>query len=402
MDQSQLVPTKGKIFGAILLVAGCCIGAGMLGLPVLSAETGFKPSLLMFLVCWLFMLTTSFLLLEVNLWLKGDVSIISMAEHSLGRVGKAVTWVVYLYLFYCLMVAYAAGSGALVADFTSELIGIKAPYWVGSLMISLLFGLLIYTGTHAVDRFNRLLMGGLIVAYLGLVFMGARYVNADYLARHDWAQVGGVIPIMVISFGYHNLIPSLSTYLKYDVKSLKQAFFFGSLIPLFAYLVWEWLILGIVPFEGKGGFKEALDEGQMATEALRSTIGSSWVLTFAESFAFFAIITSFLGVALSFVDFLADGFKIKKTIRGKAVLCLMAILPPFVSAIAFPSIFLVALNYAGGFGAVILFGILPALMVWKGRYEKKIDMPHLVPGGKVVLSLVILFAVGVMILTAIK
>lgn len=390
--------STSRILGGILLVAGCCIGAGMLGLPVLSAEAGFQPSLLMFLVCWLFMLTTSLLLLEVNLWLKDDVSIISMAEHSLGLTGKAITWVVFLSLFYCLMVAYAAGSGALVADFTSQLFHIEAPHWVGSLLISLLFGILIYVGTHAVDHFNRYLMIALVAAYFLLVFMGASYVKGEYLARHDWSKIGTVIPIMVICFGYHNLVPSLTTYLKRDVKALKLVFIVGSAVPLLAYLVWEWLILGIVPLDGQGGFKEALDHGQMATEALYAVVGSSWVVTIAQSFAFFAIITSFLSVALSFVDFLADGLKIKKTVNGKSVLCLMALFPPFVCAIAYPSIFLKALNFAGGFGAVILFGILPALMVWQGRYKKNIEMHRIVPGGKPMLITVILFALGVMAL----
>lgn len=389
---------KSKIFGAILLVSGCCIGAGMLGLPVLSAATGFQPSVFMFLVCWLFMFTTSLLLLEVNLWLKHDVSIVSMAEHSLGYVGKACSWIVYLFLFYCLMVAYSAGSGALIADFTSEIIGITTPHWIGSLLIALLFGILIYLGTQAVDQFNRILMVGLVAAYLGLILLGASYVNFEYLARHDWSQIGSVIPVMVICFGYHNLIPSLTTYLQRDVKALKQAFFWGSIIPLLAYLVWEWLILGIVPLTGKGGFQEALDHGEIATEALRSVVGSSWIFSIAEAFAFFAIVTSFLGVALSFVDFLADGLKIKKTINGKAILCLLALLPPFICAIVYPTIFLTALNYAGGFGAVILFGILPAVMVWQGRYRKKIVMAHLVPGGKPVLCLVILFALSVIAL----
>lgn len=398
MDHNLPIVSKSRVFGAILLIAGCCIGAGMLGLPVLSAETGFQPSLFMFVVCWLFMLTTSFLLLEANLWLKDDASIVSMAEHSLGWIGKGITWAVYLFLFYCLMVAYAAGSGALVADFASELLAIQAPHWIGSLLISLLFGFLIYLGTQAVDAFNRMLMIGLIVAYLGLVLMGARYVNPELLARHDWSQIGSVIPIMVICFGYHNLVPSLTTYLKRDVKALRTAFFWGSIIPLFAYLAWEWLILGIVPLNGEGGFRQALSGGEMATEALRTTVGSSWVLTLAEAFAFFAIVTSFLGVALSFVDFLADGLKIKKTVTGKALLCVMALLPPFICAIAYPSIFLSALNYAGGFGAVTLFGILPALMVWQGRYHKKIGMEPLVPGGKPFLCGVIAFAIGVILL----
>ncbi len=39
---------KNNLLGGILLIAGCCIGAGMLGLPVLSALAGFTPSLFMF------------------------------------------------------------------------------------------------------------------------------------------------------------------------------------------------------------------------------------------------------------------------------------------------------------------------------------------------------------------
>jgi hypothetical protein len=51
-----------------------------------------------------------------------------------------------------------------------------------------------------------------------------------------------------------------------------------------------------------------------------------------------------------------------------------------------------ALNYAGAFGAVILFGILPALMVWSGRYIKGISGEKIVPGGKITLGAIILFA----------
>lgn len=116
------------------------------------------------------------------------------------------------------------------------------------------------------------------------------------------------------------------------------------------------------------------------------------------SFAFFAIVTSFLSVALSFIDFLADGLNIKKTPKGKVVLVLLVLGPPFLCAFLYPTIFLIALNTAGGFGAVILFGILPALMVWKGRYTQKLGHPELVPGGKPLLILIIAFAAWVMVL----
>jgi tyrosine-specific transport protein len=169
----------------------------------------------------------------------------------------------------------------------------------------------------------------------------------------------------------------------------------GSAIPLMIYLVWEWLILGIVPLQN---FQVALDQGEIATEALKNAVGVSWVVDIAQAFAFFAIVTSFLSVSLSFVDFLADGLKIKKTPKGKVILTLLVLGPPFLCALLYPTIFLIALNTAGGFGAVILFGILPALMAWKGRYTQKLALPQLVPGGKPLLIAVMAFALWVIVL----
>src|SRR4051812_37784287 len=93
---------KGSIPGGILLIAGCCIGAGMLGLPVLSASAGFKPSVLSFIVCWLFMLSTGLLVLEANLFVGKDTNIVSMAERTLGSTGKWIGWSLFLFLFYSL------------------------------------------------------------------------------------------------------------------------------------------------------------------------------------------------------------------------------------------------------------------------------------------------------------
>jgi tyrosine-specific transport protein len=392
---TQNIQNDGSMLGGILLVAGCCIGAGMLGLPVLSALAGFGPSATMFFISWLFMLSTGLLLLEVNLWFTEDVSIISMADRTLGLWGKIVGWAGFLFLFYALMVAYISGIGELLSDFSQELTGVKIAPWTGSLAASALFGFMIYLGTKAVDWFNRLLMLGLIASYAFLIYLGNSHIKAEYLIHSDWSALFLVIPTMIISFGFHNMIPTLTTYLKRNVNKLRITVIVGSLIPLVIYLIWERLILGLVPVEGTGGFREALSQGDMATKALKNAIGSSWVVDLAHYFAFFAIVTSFLGVALSFVDFLADGFKIKKNTRGKIILCSLVIALPFAFALIYPKVFLLALTYAGSFGAVVLFGILPAAMVWSGRYIKKIEAQKLLPGGKPALIAILVFAVGV-------
>ncbi|HEY4831710.1 MAG TPA: aromatic amino acid transport family protein, partial [Waddliaceae bacterium] len=131
---------------------------------------------------------------------------------------------------------------------------------------------------------------------------------------------------------------------------------------------------------------------------LYHAVGSSWIVEVAQYFAFFTIVTSFLAVALSFVDFLADGLNIKKKSLGKIGLCLLSLAPPFIFSLIYPGIFLTALNYAGAFGAVILFGILPAAMVWSNRYVKKVKHEPLLPGGKGILGLIILISTVVILL----
>nr|NGX51671.1 Tyrosine-specific transport protein [Chlamydiota bacterium] len=74
---------QGSVLGGSLLVAGSCIGAGMLALPIVTGMVGFFPSFIMFIVAWLFMTTTALLIVEVLGWFKEPVNMISMVGHFL-------------------------------------------------------------------------------------------------------------------------------------------------------------------------------------------------------------------------------------------------------------------------------------------------------------------------------
>lgn len=389
---------KGSLLGGCLMVAGCCIGAGMLGLPVVTAAAGFVPSVLMFGAAWAFMACTGLLLLEVNLYFTDEVSIITMARYTLGRLGKAISWGTYLFLFYSLIIAYVAGSGGLLVDFYEDFTGGNLSPSLANVVSGCVFGAFIIFGTAAVDKFNRLLMFGLIASYAFLLTLGAHHVNFSLLRHRDWGAAVWIAPILITSFGFHNLVPSLTTYLAKDKQRLRIAILVGSACPLLVYLLWEGLILGIVPLNGETGLMAASDDGAMATQALRNVVGSPLVLELAESFSFFAIVTSLLTVALSFLDFLADGLKVRKTLNGKVFLTGLVMAPPMVFAMVNPSIFLTALGYAGSFGAMTLFGILPALMVWKGRYRLIQETEPLVPGGKITLVVVLAISTAVIVM----
>lgn len=378
----------GSVLGGMLLISGSCIGAGMLGLPIVTGLAGFYPSLIMFFLAWGFMTLTGLLLVEVNGWFKTQVNLLSMVGHSLGRWGRGLCWLLYLFLFYSLLVAYAASSGGLVSSFFQEAL----PSWIGSLFFVVVFGLVAYAGTRPVDLWNRVMMVGMILSYVGLVAFGLYHLKPALLNYTHLSYIVVSLPILVISFGFHNMIPSITAYMKGDIKRVRIAIIGGSLFALIFYLIWDFVVLGIVPINGEYGISESLKLGREASQAIVGLLGASRVSYFAQGLAFFAILTSFLAQALALVHFWADGLKIKRKKKESLSLCALALLPPLIFAIIYPQIFYKALSFGGGICAVILFGVLPVLMVWIGRYYKKTPSSYKVMGGRPMLTLIGLFA----------
>lgn len=381
------MPDKERILGGALLVAGTSIGGGMLALPVLTSLAGFMPSIVVYLLCWLFMASTGLLFLEVSQWMKGEANIVSMAERTLGKPGKYFAWIIYLFLFYCLTVAYMVGSGNMFVG----LFPYSIPDWLGSLFFALLLAPLISIPTVWVGHLNIWLVAGLALSYFGFVFLGFRYVQPELLNHYDWSYSLKILPIAFISFAYQGIVPTLASYMHYNVKNIRKAILIGSFIPFIAYVIWEWLILGIIPLDGSHGLKETLQQGQNAVYPFKFFVANEYTYWLGQAFAFFALITSFLGVSLGLRDFLADGLNIQKDLKGKFLLIFLVLLPPLCIAISYPHIFLIALDYAGGFGSALLLGLLPIVMVWRGRYLLNLPFYPQLPGGKILLFLLGLF-----------
>lgn len=378
---------KGSVFHGALLVAGTTIGGGMLALPVLTSLGGFFPSLVIFFLCWLFMTCTGLLFLEVSMWMNGESNIVSMADKTLGKPGRIFAWVLYLFLFYCLTLAYVVGCGDLVSQLSQG--GVSE--WVGSVIFIILFAPFVYAGAHIVGKLNIYLMLGLGLSFFAFVYLGYPYVKTDLLLYRDWGLSLKALPIAFTAFAYQGIIPTLAHYMHHDIKRLRMAIIIGTLLPFAAYIVWQWLILGIVPAFGAGSLNEALQNGQNAVQPLKYFLQSPNVYAVGQSFAFFALVTSFFGVTLGLLDFLADGLSIKKTPKGKLLLCALIFIPPLVIALIHPGIFLQALDFAGGYGCALLLGLLPILMVWSGRYFLGYKSTYSLAGGKVTLILLILF-----------
>ncbi len=391
-----MITKSNRMIGAILLVSGTTIGAGMLALPVTTGLAGFIPSLVIMTAIWLFMLLTAFYLLEVNLRLKGETNFTSMVHATLGKPGEVVSWITYLLLLYSLTAAYMVGCSQVVQDVISGVLPFTPPDWIWPVAIFFIFGGFVYFGTAVVDMLNRVLMTCLILTFVSIMGFGCCRINTPMLAHINWNFLLPSVSVVLTTFGYHIIIPTLTTYLEHDSKLLKRAIFIGSLIPFLIYIVWQFLVMGVVPVHGEYSLTEAAEKGLQVTFFLKILLESPWVGLAVRAFAFLAIVTSLLGVSLSLSDFLSDGLKIKKTHTGKFFLILLTFVPPLMFALFYPDGFVKALEYAGIF-VVILLALIPALMAWCERYNSKKD-PSLIKsdfkvmGGKPLIIFTVFFS----------
>ena len=387
--------SNSKIIGGVLLIVGTSIGGGMLALPVATSEAGMFNSIAFLIACWLVMTVGAFLMLEVNLRLPAGSNIISMAKSTLGVPGQIVAWIAYLVLLYSLLAAYISG-GSDVFNGLLHAAHIHLPVWITSILFTFSFSLIIYSGIRAVDYVNRGLMFGKLGVYLLLVFIISPYIDLSKLSGGSIKTITGSLMILITSFGFASIVPSLRDYFQSDIPALRRVILIGSLIPLICYILWDAVIMGVVEREKLLMLATSEHATSGLTNALNIATHNEWITGFFGFFTSICMITAFLGVSLGLFDFLADGLKLKKSgIQGKWTLA-FTFVPPLAIVLFNPGIYLHALSYAG-VCCVILLLLLPAAMAWHGRDGNKSDVIF-IPGGKCSLILVSIIALGLLLL----
>ena len=382
---------KARLIGGILLIVGSAIGGGILALPIATSELGFLYSSLLLFFCWCLMTASAFLILEVTLWLPRNTNIISMTKTTLGKYGQIIAWITYLLLLYSLLAAYIAGA----SDFFKNLLDlshIMLPHWVVAILFTFIFGSIVYLGIHAVDYTNRGLMTVKFITLFLLMGFILPHVSLNKISGGEVSLLSGGVTVAITSFGFATIIPSLRNYFHDDVTKLRRAVLIGSLIPLICYIAWDFTVMGVIPREGANGLMAMLHSSKSTSEfvnQLSLLLNRETITSLAHIFTSICLLTSFLGVSLCMVDFLADGFQVTKEGATTFKVCCGALIPPLLIVLLKPGIFIAALAYAGIY-CVILLVILPTLMVWQGRYRKKIARGYQVFGGKPLLIILLI------------
>lgn len=367
---------QNRFIGAIFLIIGTCIGGSMLALPITTSSTSLGHTFLLMVSLWFVMTTCAFLILEVNLRLPENSNLISMAKHTLGFWGTAVTWISYLMLLYLLLSVYISGGTDLLTNL-GNLVHFKTIWSLNTIIFAVIMGAIVFKGIYLVDNTNRVLMTIKLLACLLLVIFLVPHSQLQLLPQENFNFSTNIVTTIITSFGYACIIPSIRTYLNSDAKKLRLAVLIGSLIPLICYLLWIFVVQSSIGSSGTTGLLAMNNSSEpivMLVTALTHHVGSTSVKYLSHLFVSICILTSFLGVALSLFDFLADGLKLQKSGSNGWLLITMTILPPLAIVLINKNIFIVGLSYAGILCSILLIAIPIAMAI--GMWIKKSKAKH--------------------------
>jgi tyrosine-specific transport protein len=390
---SNLSPTlahePGSVWGAAALVAGTAVGAGILALPATTAPAGFAASGAALTAAAGWSALSGLLVAEVSvntmceLGTGRGVSLGSMARRTLGPAGGAVVSVTYAVLHYSLLVAYIAKAGETLHATTG------LPTAATDAAFTAALGALCFRAAPpALDAANYVLVGGVIATFLGLLAAAAGSVDPSALLEAHWGAVPGSLPVVALAFVFQNCVPLIASSLEGDVRKIRTAILTGVAVPYVMFMAWEAAILGSAGAGGGGGGGDPL-AGLRAAGPVTGAL--------VDAFTLLAIATSFIGFVLGLSEFVAEALGLPAG-GGKAVPYALTLVPPLALGILYPDIFFRALDFAGTYGVLVLFGLVPAAMAWSERYGgSTLTRVQVAPGGRGVVVAVAAAAAAVIL-----
>ena len=360
-----------SLFGGACIIAGVCVGAGMLGLPASGAWTIWTIIAITFTM--LVMTFSGWLLLDVYKDYDLRASFNTVTQNILGNKMNVINNIAVYFVGGILLYAYITASGGILENLTHSWIDLGE---FGSRIWSIIFvgcfSFFVWHSTRLVDRISVILILFMAISFVLSISGLITNLNVSYLfdtqntAGADYAKyVLAVFPVALTSFGYHHSVSSMRAYYGNE-KQAKYAISIGTFIALVLYLLWVISIFGVLPREKFGPIIASNSELDVLLDSIGNILETSYIKQMLNAFSIAAILSSFIGVGLGTFDFLSDFFKFDDNKVGRTKAWAVTFLPPLFFSLLSPLGFLKAIGYAGAV-ATLWTCMTPALLAYKTR-----------------------------------
>lgn len=362
-----------SLFGGACIIAGVCVGAGMLGLPASGAGAWTIWTIIAITFTMLVMTFSGWLLLDVYKDYDLRASFNTVTQNILGNKMNVINNIAVYFVGGILLYAYITASGGILENLTHSWIDLGE---FGSRIWSIIFvgcfSFFVWHSTHLVDRISVILILFMAISFVLSISGLITNLNVSYLfdtqntVGTDYAKyVLAIFPVALTSFGYHHSVSSMRAYYGNE-KQAKYAISIGTFIALVLYLLWVISIFGVLPREKFGPIIASNSELDVLLDSIGNILETSYVKQMLNAFSIAAILSSFIGVGLGTFDFLSDFFKFDDNKVGRTKAWAVTFLPPLFFSLLSPLGFLKAIGYAGAV-ATLWTCMTPALLAYKTR-----------------------------------
>ncbi|MEI7671077.1 MAG: aromatic amino acid transport family protein, partial [Deltaproteobacteria bacterium] len=291
----------------------------------------------------------------------------SLYQTYLGAAGKWLAVAANLIILYGLLTAYLTGITSIIGNLFQLSI---PPVWL-MLGFFVMVTLISLANVAAIQKYIAVLVAIKCVAFVVIVWMASGHVKAQNLSHVNWPLFTCGIPILVTAFHFHNIIPAVCETLKWNQKVINRTILIGMTLGFLMNATWLLVGIGVLPLDNSPiGLVTAFEKNLPATIPLAQAIHSQAFLLFAMFFALVAITTAYLANGMGLIGFMDDLTSHHLGRTSPTLSRMLAFGPPLVIALVYPDIFLKAIDFAGGFGIVTLFGILPSIIAIRKAQTK--------------------------------
>lgn len=337
-----------NFWGAIAILIGTIIGAGIFGLPYAVAQIGFWGGIFYLVLVTFLVLIVNRAYAEVILRTKDQMQMAGYARRYLGRSGKVLIALSLILGIFSAMVAYLIGVG-------NFLFSLLSPFLGGSVIVySVLFwaviSLAIFLGLKALSRIE-LVLGGFLALLIIIIFVSAwpkiNLVNLNYFSS---ANIFLPYTIFLFAMGGMSSIPLLVENLKENKQQIKKAITIGTIFPAVVYLIF---IIGVVGVSGPETTEQAMD-------GLIKYLGNN-IFIIGAILGIISMSTAFLGLGYVLKDVFIRDYKINRFFAW-LITCLVPLIIFLLGMRSFIQVISIGGGLIGGFD-----GILVLIMFYRAK-----------------------------------
>jgi tyrosine-specific transport protein len=309
------------------------------------------------------MLFSAFILIELCNSEKDNVNLFSLSQKFLGNKAALFLRIIYTVLFIALIFAYLNKGGDVIA---SCIHNHRITSYTASILLAILGIGSVLVGKHTLDQSNRVVVVIMFIAYIFLILFNIPQKSGN-MTHVDFSYLMTSIPFVIVTFGYHNMIPSIRKRFDITGQNLKTICIVGGLMTFMVYFLWVTKVLAVLPVHGANGIAEAYSQQKLSSEVLLQIVNNVYFFYAIQVFCFLAIFTSLIGQSVSLTDFLLDSFNKKGNGLEKLIISGLVSLIALIFIHLYPQLFYTLLELCGGIFAVTIFCIYPSLIFLKAR-----------------------------------